>query len=106
VLYFDFSGSLPPNPTPKSVITPTAGFEVAFPCVERFLGLGLRLQACRAYTHILGLNLETFGNHFKRLRGYRRLSKSELVAQSLEFIYSPFVRQRACRDMFVIRWHN
>ena len=45
---FEFSDSLPLNPTPKSVITAMAGFEVAvaFPFVERFsgldLGLGLR----------------------------------------------------------------
>ena len=43
---FDFSGSLPLNPTPKSVITAMAGFEVAvaLPFVERFSGLGLRLR--------------------------------------------------------------
>jgi hypothetical protein len=42
---FEFSGSLPLNSTPKSVITPMAGFEVAFafPFVERFSGLGLGL---------------------------------------------------------------
>src|SRR6266446_2393699 len=46
---FEFSGSLPLNPTPKSVITAMAGFEVAFafPFVERFSGsgLGLKLRA-------------------------------------------------------------
>src|SRR5438132_14207270 len=43
---FEFSGSLPLNPTPKSVITAMAGFEVAFafPFVERFSGLGLGLR--------------------------------------------------------------
>ena len=42
---FEFSDSLPLNPTPKSVITSMAGFEVAvaFPFVERFSGLGLGL---------------------------------------------------------------
>src|ERR1700681_3734451 len=42
---FEFSGSLPLNPAPKSVITGMAGFEVAvaFPFVERFSGLGLGL---------------------------------------------------------------
>src|ERR1700681_1484438 len=42
---FEFSGSLPLHPTPKSVITAMAGFEVAvaFPLVERFSGLGLGL---------------------------------------------------------------
>jgi hypothetical protein len=42
---FDFSDSVPLNPTPKPVITAMAGFEVAvaFPFVERFSGLGLGL---------------------------------------------------------------
>ena len=40
---FEFSGALPLNPTPKSVITAMAGFELAvpFPLVGRFSGLGL-----------------------------------------------------------------
>jgi hypothetical protein len=41
---FEFSDSLPLNPTPKSVITAMAGFEVAFPFLERFSGLGLGLS--------------------------------------------------------------
>ena len=43
---FEFSDSLPLNPTPKSVITAMAGFEVAlaFPFVDRFSGLGWKLR--------------------------------------------------------------
>jgi hypothetical protein len=42
---FEFSDALPLHPTPKSVVTCMAGFEVAFvfPFVERFSGSGLRL---------------------------------------------------------------
>src|SRR6516165_12386268 len=40
----EVSGSVALNPTPNPVITPfsLAGFEVDFPFVERFSGLGLR----------------------------------------------------------------
>src|SRR5260370_35132274 len=52
---FEFSGSWPLNPAPKSVITAMAGFEVAFafPFGERFSGLGMGLG--------LGLGLQLRG---------------------------------------------
>ena len=42
----EFSGPCPLNPTPKSVITAMAGFEVAFasPVADRLSGSGLGLK--------------------------------------------------------------